>query len=135
MLHAYSAKPHKSFDMTSTDQASLGQGLSGAEAAARLDRFGPNQIRLKRQRLIVLEFLVRLRNPLVLILLAASGANLRIVPKVEAAMKLVPSANEFDHFQQASWLIQNPNALDATRHAEAFGRFEQLFVALNALLT
>ncbi|MBX3619368.1 MAG: AAA family ATPase [Rhizobacter sp.] len=65
---------------------------------------------------------------------AGPGANLRIVPKVEAAMKLVASAKEFDHFQQASWLIQNPTALDATRHAAAFDRFEQLFVALNKLL-
>lgn len=66
---------------------------------------------------------------------AGLGANLRVVPKVEAAMKLVPSAKEFDHFQQASWLIQNPSALDATRHAAAFDRFEQLFIALNNLLT
>ena len=62
------------------------------------------------------------------------GAGLRIVPKVEAAMKLIASTKEFDHFQQASWLIQNPNALDATRHAEAFNRFEHLFDTLNKLL-
>ncbi len=65
---------------------------------------------------------------------AGPGANLRVVPKVEAAMKLVSTAKVFDHFQQASWLIQNPNALDATRHAETFDRFEQLFIALNKLL-
>jgi Mg2+-importing ATPase len=75
MLHAYWAKQHKPFDMTSTDQASLGQGLSSAEAAARLNQFGPNQIQPKRQRLVILEFLARLRNPLVLILLAASGIS------------------------------------------------------------
>jgi hypothetical protein len=66
---------------------------------------------------------------------AGPGANLRVVQKVEGAMKLVPSTKEFDHFQQASWLIQNPSALDATRHAAAFDRFEQLFVALSKLLT
>lgn len=66
---------------------------------------------------------------------AGPGANVRVVPKVEAAMKLVASAKEFDHFQQASWLIQNPSALDGTRHASAFDRFEKLFVALNKLLT
>jgi hypothetical protein len=65
---------------------------------------------------------------------ASPGANLRVVPKVEAAMKLVASTKEFDHFQQASWLIQNPTALDTTRHAAAFDRFEQLFIALNKLL-
>ncbi|MNY23562.1 hypothetical protein D3C86_1572340 [compost metagenome] len=66
---------------------------------------------------------------------AGPGANLRVVPKVEAAMRLVPLAQEFDHFQQASWLIQNPNVLDATRHAMAFDTFNHLFVALNKLLT
>jgi len=66
---------------------------------------------------------------------AGPGANLRVVPRVEAAMKLVSSAREFDHFQQASWLIQNPSALDVARHSEAFDRFERLFVALNKLLT
>ncbi|ALK89155.1 ATP-dependent nuclease [Limnohabitans sp. 63ED37-2] len=65
---------------------------------------------------------------------AGPGANLRIVPKVEAAMKLVASAREFDHFHQASWLIQNPTVLDATRHATAFHRFEVLFEELNKLL-
>ncbi|AKQ58326.1 ATP-dependent nuclease [Bordetella hinzii] len=66
---------------------------------------------------------------------AGPGANLRVVPKVEAAMRLVPLAQEFDHFQQASWLIQNPNVLDAKRHAMAFDTFNHLFVALNKLLT
>jgi predicted ATP-dependent endonuclease of OLD family len=65
---------------------------------------------------------------------AGPGTNLRVVPKVEAAMRLIPSAKEFDHFQQASWLIQNPSALDVKRHAAAFDRFEQLFIALGKLL-
>lgn len=65
---------------------------------------------------------------------AGPGANLRVIPKVEAAMKVVASAKEFDHFQQASWLIQNPTVLEVSRHTAAFDRFEQLFTALNKLL-
>ncbi|MBY4599960.1 magnesium-translocating P-type ATPase [bacterium BD-1] len=46
-------------------------GLTSAEAAARLARFGPNQLKVHRQS-VLLQFLARFRNPLVLILLAAS---------------------------------------------------------------
>ncbi|MFM6985916.1 MAG: magnesium-translocating P-type ATPase [Hydrogenophaga sp.] len=46
-------------------------GLSSAQAAARRERFGPNQIRPQRRR-AVLQLLARFRNPLVLVLLVAS---------------------------------------------------------------
>jgi Mg2+-importing ATPase len=47
-------------------------GLTTALAAARLKKYGPNELRLHKKRALVLEFLSRLRNPLVLILLGAS---------------------------------------------------------------
>ncbi|MFN4148736.1 MAG: magnesium-translocating P-type ATPase [Rhodocyclaceae bacterium] len=47
-------------------------GLSATEAARRLALNGPNQIRPLRKRALLVQFLLRLRNPLVLILLAAS---------------------------------------------------------------
>ncbi len=47
-------------------------GLSAAESARRLEQFGPNVLRAQRQRGIVVEFLVRFRNPLVMLLLAAA---------------------------------------------------------------
>ncbi|MBI3606568.1 MAG: magnesium-translocating P-type ATPase [Nitrospirae bacterium] len=50
-------------------------GLSAAEAAARLDARGPNVLRPRREQALVLEFLSRFRNPLVIILLAASGVS------------------------------------------------------------
>ena len=50
-------------------------GLSEAGAAARLEAHGPNVLRPRRERALVLEFLSRFRNPLVLILLAASGVS------------------------------------------------------------
>ncbi len=57
------------------DSATLSPGLSSTEAAARLSQHGPNLIRPARRRAIALQFLARFRNPLVLILLAASGVS------------------------------------------------------------
>jgi Mg2+-importing ATPase len=51
------------------------QGLSTSEAEARLLRFGPNVLRPHRRRALFIEFLSRFRNPLVLVLLAASGIS------------------------------------------------------------
>jgi hypothetical protein len=62
------------------------------------------------------------------------GVNARVVPRVEAAMNLIPGIAEFDHFHQASWLTQHPDIVDAGRHASALDRFETLFTALNKLL-
>src|SRR5262245_16307152 len=50
-------------------------GLSSAAAAARLARFGANVPTPRQARLPVLEFLSRFRNPLVLLLLAASAVS------------------------------------------------------------
>ena len=49
------------------------RGLTSAEARARLARYGPNVVAPHRPRRLVLEFLARFRNPLVLLLLAASA--------------------------------------------------------------
>lgn len=65
---------------------------------------------------------------------AGPGLNQRVLPRVEAAMKLLPEVAEFDHFQQSSWLIKHPGVLDAARHPDAFDRFEKLFDAVNGLL-
>jgi len=50
-------------------------GLTNAEAAARLVRFGPNVIHGERKRALLLQFLAKFRNPLVIILLAASAIS------------------------------------------------------------
>jgi Mg2+-importing ATPase len=54
--------------------SSLG-GLSNAEAAARLIHFGPNLIHAERKRALLLQFLAKFRNPLVIILLTASALS------------------------------------------------------------
>jgi len=48
-------------------------GLDEAEAAARLLRCGPNALRPHRERAALLQLLAHFRNPLVALLLAASG--------------------------------------------------------------
>jgi Mg2+-importing ATPase len=47
-------------------------GLTAAEAARRLARDGPNALRPRRSRALVLQFLARFANPLVLLLLVAA---------------------------------------------------------------
>ena len=47
-------------------------GLNSLEAAKRLKEFGPNLLKPPLQRAVLLQFLTQFRNPLVLILLAAS---------------------------------------------------------------
>ncbi len=48
-------------------------GLSSAEAALRLAQFGPNLIHGERKQALLLQFLVKFKNPLVIILLTASA--------------------------------------------------------------
>ena len=50
-------------------------GLGAAEAEARLRTYGPNRLRAERPHAAVRQFLGKFRNPLVLILLAASGVS------------------------------------------------------------
>ncbi|MDP1646486.1 MAG: magnesium-translocating P-type ATPase [Thiobacillus sp.] len=49
------------------------EGLGEAEAAVRLARVGPNLLHPRVERALLLEFLAHFRNPLVLVLLAASA--------------------------------------------------------------
>ena len=48
------------------------KGLSQAEARLRLAKFGPNLFRDHQQRALILQFLARFKNPLVILLLVAS---------------------------------------------------------------
>jgi Mg2+-importing ATPase len=50
-------------------------GLSGAEAKERLGQFGPNIFRDHPQKSLLRQYLARFKNPLVLILLVASGVS------------------------------------------------------------
>jgi Mg2+-importing ATPase len=50
-------------------------GLTAAAAASRLDVAGPNALRPQHERALLLQFLGRFKNPLVLLLLAASAVS------------------------------------------------------------
>lgn len=50
-------------------------GLSSAEARVRQSRFGPNLFRDRRGRSLLLQFLSRFKNPLVILLLVASAIS------------------------------------------------------------
>ena len=61
--------------MAAPGQAEPAAGLASAEARARLARCGPNLFRERRERSLLLQYLSRFRNPLVLILLVASAVS------------------------------------------------------------
>ncbi|MBK8817231.1 MAG: magnesium-translocating P-type ATPase [Methylococcaceae bacterium] len=50
-------------------------GLSGKEARSRLAKFGPNLFRDHREQSLILQFLARFKNPLVILLLVASAIS------------------------------------------------------------
>lgn len=50
-------------------------GLTSAEATERLKHYGPNRLLPATQRAVVLQFLAHFRNPLIVILLVASGIS------------------------------------------------------------
>ncbi|MFA6445610.1 MAG: cation-transporting P-type ATPase, partial [Sterolibacterium sp.] len=59
-------------------QAQLGvaaSGLSQREARRRLLAFGPNTLRVQAERRLILQYLDHFKNPLVMILLAASAVS------------------------------------------------------------
>ena len=57
------------------DLAVMGTGLSAAQAKARLARFGPNLFREHAEKPLLVQFLMRFKNPLVIILLVASAVS------------------------------------------------------------
>jgi Mg2+-importing ATPase len=50
-------------------------GWSGREAKARLARYGPNHFRERQERSLLLQYLTRFKDPLVVILLVASAVS------------------------------------------------------------
>ncbi len=57
------------------DLATGATGLSSAEAKARLARYGPNLFRGRHEKSLLLQYLTRFKNPLVIILLVASAIS------------------------------------------------------------
>ena len=55
-----------------TEQQTIPTGLSTAQAEQRRAKFGPNLLQAHKRQLLILQFLARFKNPLVLLLLGAS---------------------------------------------------------------
>ena len=61
-----------------TADAPLRQGLSSAEAARRLEELGPNILPSQRQTTVVARVLGQLRDPMIILLLAAASVTAAI---------------------------------------------------------
>ncbi len=70
--HAWWLKPLADIE---AELAATAGGLAKTEANARLARYGPNLFRDHRQQPVLLQFLSRFKNPLVIILLVASAIS------------------------------------------------------------
>lgn len=85
-------------------------GLSSAEAAARLSRFGPNQPEAEPERALVLQLLARFKNPLVIILLLASAVSAATGDPVSAtiviAMVILSVTLDFVQEHRASQAVE-----------------------------
>ncbi|MCI8423855.1 MAG: cation-translocating P-type ATPase [Lawsonibacter sp.] len=86
-------------------------GLSSREAAARLERYGPNQLEAPPRPSLLLRVLGQLKDPMILVLLAAAGLSLAAsggedwldgaIILVIVVVNSVLSITQEDHAQQA----------------------------------
>ena len=88
------------------EMAEAAQGLSSAEAAARLVQYGPNQLKPRRQA-VLWQFLARFRNTLVLILLMASILSAATSATVIAVMVLMSVILDFVQEYRAGLAAEN----------------------------
>ena len=77
-----SPEPHVAASFWNLSQSALTaeldaqtNGLTSTQARSRLLRYGPNQLQVRRERALLLQFLARFKNPLVIVLLAASAVS------------------------------------------------------------
>ena len=87
------------------------EGLSGREAARRLEREGPNELEAPRGPGLLARLLGQLRDPMILVLLAAAGLSLAasggedwldgVIILVIVGVNAVISITQEDHAQQA----------------------------------
>jgi Mg2+-importing ATPase len=93
------------------------EGLGGVEAATRLDSFGPNTIRPHVERALFVQFIAHFRNPLVLVLLAASAiaGALGDIKSFVVITGIVVMSVTLDFIQE----YRAGRAVDQLRHAVA----------------
>ena len=84
--HTYSTR--QTLSELETDKS---RGLSGAEAERRLARWGPNRLEEGRRQGLLLRFLGQMKDPMILVLLAA------------AALTCGPAAARTGWMRPSSW--------------------------------
>jgi len=92
-------------------------GLSGAEANARLAIYGPNDAATVKRSPLWLQFLARFRNPLVIILLVASGLSAATgdVASFLIVLCVITASITLDFVQE----VRAQNAVEALRRSVA----------------
>jgi Mg2+-importing ATPase len=92
-------------------------GLDSAAARSRLERHGPNDATAEKHRPLVLQFLARFCNPLIIILLVASvmSAATGDVPSFVIIAAIVLLSIGFDFVQE----VRARNAVEALRRSVA----------------
>jgi len=92
-------------------------GLSEAEARSRLTKYGPNDASTVKRSPLWLQFLARFRNPLVIILIVASGLSAATgdVPSFVIIITIVMLSIAFDFVQE----VRAQNAVEALRRSVA----------------
>ncbi len=92
-------------------------GLDSTAARARMAEYGPNDAAAEKHRSLALQFLARFRNPLILILLAASALSAATgdVPSFVIIAVIVLLSIGFDFVQE----MRAQNAVEALRRSVA----------------
>ena len=111
---------HRPLDAVLADLHSSKAGLTSADAALAQERYGPNQIAEKTHQRLLLEFLKRFRNPLVIVLLVAAaiagltgdGASFAIISTVVVLSVLLDFVQE-QRAQSAAEKLREQVALTA----------------------
>ena len=111
---------HRPLDSVLAELHSSSAGLTSDDAAQALERYGANQITEKTQRRLLLEFLKRFRNPLVIVLLVAAtiagvtgdGASFTIISTVVVLSVLLDFVQE-QRAQNAAEKLREEVALTA----------------------
>jgi cation-transporting P-type ATPase F len=81
--HWHNIDEQQTLKLLETD---MKMGLSDSEFAARVNRYGPNQLTPKQERSALVEFLLQFHNPLVYILLVATIVTFLLAEYVDSAV-------------------------------------------------
>jgi Mg2+-importing ATPase len=92
-------------------------GLTSGEARSRLRSYGPNDAATVRRSPLILQFLARFRNPLIIILLVASGLSAASgdIASFIIVIAIVTSSITLDFVQE----VRAQNAVEALRRSVA----------------